>query len=87
MEAEKDDKSRNVHLAERSYGVFYRALQLPPGVDPSSVQASMQNGVLRITIPKPARSQAKKIEVKDQGQNQELGKGQNQAKGKDQQAA
>ena len=27
------------------------------------------------------------IEVKDQGQNQELGKGQNQAKGKDQQAA
>jgi HSP20 family protein len=87
MEAEKDDKNRSVHLAERSYGVFYRALQLPPGVDPSSVQASMQNGVLRITIPKPARSQAKKIEVKDQGQNQELGKGQNQAKGKDQQAA
>jgi HSP20 family protein len=87
MEAEKDDKDRNVHLTERAYGVFYRALQLPPGVDPSSVQASMQNGVLTITSPKPARSQAKKIEVKDQGQNQELGKGQNQAKGKDQQAA
>jgi HSP20 family protein len=65
MEAEKDDKSKNVHLAERSYGVFYRALQLPPGVDPSSVQATMSNGVLKITIPKPARSEAKKIEVKE----------------------
>ncbi len=68
MEAEKDDKDnkdKNVHLAERSYGVFYRVLQLPPGVDPSSVQATMSKGVLKITIPKPARSAAKKIEVKE----------------------
>jgi HSP20 family protein len=54
-----------VHMAERSYGVFYRVLQLPPGVDPSSVQATMSKGVLKITIPKPALSQAKKIEVKE----------------------
>jgi HSP20 family protein len=65
IEEEKEDKSKNVHLAERSYGVFYRALQLPPGVDPSSVQATMSNGVLKITIPKPARSEARKIEVKE----------------------
>jgi HSP20 family protein len=68
MEAEKDDKDnkgKNVHLAERSYGVFYRVLQLPPGVDPSTVQATMSKGVLKITIPKPARSTAKKIEVKE----------------------
>ena len=50
---------------ERSYGVFYRVLQLPPGVDPSKIQATMSNGVLKITIPKPARSEAKKIEVKE----------------------
>jgi HSP20 family protein len=65
IEEEQEDKSKNVHLAERSYGLFYRALQLPPGVDPSSVQATMSNGVLNITIPKPARSEAKKIEVKE----------------------
>jgi HSP20 family protein len=71
MELEKDGKDgkdtqdKNVHLAERSYGVFYRVLQLPPGVDPSSVQATMSKGVLKITIPKPARSAAKKIEVKE----------------------
>jgi HSP20 family protein len=66
---DKTDKSannnKNYHLSERSYGVFYRVLQLPPGIDPSTVKATMSNGVLKITIPKPARTQAKKIEVKE----------------------
>jgi HSP20 family protein len=61
----KDDR-KNVHLAERSYGVFYRVLQLPAGVDPSSVKATMANGVLRLTIPKPAKSQPHKVEVKEE---------------------
>jgi HSP20 family protein len=61
----KDGENKNYHLNERSYGVFYRVLQLPPGIDPSTVKAMMSNGVLKITIPKPARAQAKKIEVKE----------------------
>src|SRR3982075_4693160 len=60
---EKDDK--NVQHSERSYGVFLRVLQLPAGIDPSSVQATMSNGVLKIAIPKPAKPEPKKIEVKD----------------------
>src|SRR4030088_2094413 len=63
VEADQGDKKdRNHHLSERSYGVFYRVLQLPPGIDPSTVKAPASNGVLKVTIPKPARSQAKKIE-------------------------
>ena len=62
---QKDDKNKNVHVAERAYGVFYRMLELPPGVDPSTVQATMSNGVLKVTIPKPAHSETKKIEVKE----------------------
>jgi HSP20 family protein len=65
VESTKDDKNKNVHVAERSYGVFYRVLELPVAVDPSSVQATMSNGVLKITIPKPARPESKKIEVKE----------------------
>jgi HSP20 family protein len=65
-ETTQDDKNKNVHVAERSYGVFYRMLELPMSVDPSSVQATMSNGVLKIRIPKPARSQSKKIEVKEE---------------------
>ncbi len=62
---EENQKDKNVQLSERSYGVFLRVLQLPPGIDPSSVQATMSNGVLKLTIPKPAKSAPKKIEVKE----------------------
>lgn len=61
----EDQKDKNVQHSERSYGVFMRVLQLPPGVDPSSVEATMSNGVLKITIPKPAKPEPKKIEVKE----------------------
>jgi HSP20 family protein len=61
----EENKDKNVQHSERSYGVFLRMLQLPPGIDPSSVQATMSNGVLKITIPRPAKSEPKKIEVKE----------------------
>jgi HSP20 family protein len=63
---EENHKDKNVQHSERTYGVFLRVLQLPPGIDPSSVQATMSNGVLKITIPKPARAEPKKIEVKEE---------------------
>jgi HSP20 family protein len=65
IEGEQKDDKKNVHLAERSYGMFYRVLQLPAGVDPSSIKATMSNGVLKLTIPKPAKAQPKKIEVQE----------------------
>jgi len=68
VEEENKDEKKNLHVTERAYGVFYRAIQLPSGVDPSKLQATMQNGVLKITIPKPVRSQTQKIEVQDGGQ-------------------
>ena len=83
---------RNVQLSERSYGVFLRMLQLPPGIDPSSVQATMSNGILRIMIPKPAKPEPKKIEVKEaeakQGQAKQGQANEGQAKeGKSKEAA
>jgi HSP20 family protein len=60
-----ENKDKNVHVSERSYGIFYRVLELPTKVDPASVQATMSNGVLKVTIPKPSRPEAKKIEVKE----------------------
>jgi HSP20 family protein len=62
---EQDQKDKNVQHSERTYGEFLRALQLPPGIDPSSVQATMSNGVLKITIPKPAKLEPKRIEGKE----------------------
>ena len=65
LEGERKDEKRNDHVIERSYGTFYRMLELPPGIDPSTVQATMSKGVLKVTISKPAHSEAKRIEVKD----------------------
>jgi HSP20 family protein len=62
--AEKEEKDKNYRMVERSYGSFYRSLELPAGVDANAVKATITNGVLKVTVPKPQPSQAKKIEVK-----------------------
>jgi HSP20 family protein len=63
---ERDQKERNYHLMERSYGTFSRMLRLPFAVDPQQVKAAFKDGVLRITIPKPKEVQQKtqRIEVR-----------------------
>ncbi len=61
---ERDEDRENYHVTERLYGAFYRAIELPAGVDRSSINASMSDGVLRITIPKPAGSETQKISVR-----------------------
>jgi HSP20 family protein len=60
-----EGKGRNYHVAERAYGLFVRVLQLPTRIDPSKVEATMANGVLKIRIPKQPRQQANRIEVKE----------------------
>lgn len=62
--AEKEEKDKNYHRVERSYGSFYRSLQLPSGVNADAIKATLKNGVLRVTVTKPAAVQPKKIEVK-----------------------
>lgn len=62
--AEKEETDKNYRLIERSYGSFERTLELPDGVDADAIKASIAKGVLKVTVPKPAPAQAKKIEVK-----------------------
>ena len=61
---EKEEKNKNYHRYERSYGSFSRSLQLPDGVNADAIKANLANGVLRVTVPKPAPAQVKKVEVK-----------------------
>ncbi|HEY2183477.1 MAG TPA: Hsp20/alpha crystallin family protein [Xanthobacteraceae bacterium] len=62
--AEREEKEKNYRMFERSYGSFSRRLELPSGVNPDDIKASLANGVLKVTIPKPAPAQVKKVEVK-----------------------
>jgi len=62
--SEKEQKDKSYRLVERSYGSFARSVALPSGTDPDSIKATIANGVLKVTVPKPAAADAKKIEVK-----------------------
>ncbi|MTV12083.1 MULTISPECIES: Hsp20/alpha crystallin family protein [Bradyrhizobium] len=62
--AEKEENDKNYHRIERSYGSFYRSLQLPSGVNADAIKASLKNGVLKVTVTKPAAALPQKIEVK-----------------------
>jgi HSP20 family protein len=62
--SEKEEKDKNYTVFERSYGSFSRTLELPPGVNPDSIKATLSNAVLKVTVPKPAPAQVKKVEVK-----------------------
>jgi HSP20 family protein len=67
-ENEKEDKSDRYYAYERSYGSFTRSFTLPDGADTDKLRASLDKGVLAITVPKRAEVQAKRIAVKTEGQ-------------------
>ena len=64
--ASEEQQGDGCYLAERRYGTFARTLQLPFEVAADQVEAVFKNGVLTITLPKPAelQQQPKRIEVK-----------------------
>ena len=62
--AEKEEKGKNYHFIERSYGSFSRAIPLPASVKFEQIKAEYKKGILEITLPKSEKSKAKKIPVK-----------------------
>ncbi|CAH2060141.1 unnamed protein product [Thlaspi arvense] len=58
---EKEDKNDTWHRVERSSGQFTRKFRLPENVKMDQVKATMENGVLTVTVPK---AETKKAEVK-----------------------
>lgn len=61
---EKKEEKKTYRVVERSYGSFERSLALPRSVDTANVNATMSNGVLKITIPKSLEAQAQQIKIK-----------------------
>lgn len=51
------------HRRERGYGKFQRMVQLPFSVDASKVEATYENGVLRITLPRAEADKPRRISV------------------------
>jgi HSP20 family protein len=66
--AEHESKNEGYYRVERAFGSFSRSLTLPQGVDPESVTASFDNGVLEVRIPKPEERKPRRIEIGAAGQ-------------------
>ena len=56
---ETEEKTEKVYRSEREYGSFYRAVPLPDGAKLEDVKATFADGVLEVSVPMPAKSEAK----------------------------
>jgi len=61
---EKEEKDKNIHRVERSYGYFSRSMELPAEVDQENVDAAYKKGVLKLVFTKTKETEGKKIEIK-----------------------
>lgn len=64
---ETEETKDNVYRSEREYGSFYRAVPLPEGVRIEDVKAAFSDGVLEVSVPLPAKVEAKvrKVEIEE----------------------
>jgi HSP20 family protein len=58
-----DPSEQKMHRVERRYGAFRRCITLPTHVMADSIEASAQDGVLYILVPKAEDVQAQRIAV------------------------
>jgi HSP20 family protein len=59
-----DSSEQQFHRVERRYGAFRRAITLPAQVQAEQVEASFDNGVLQIVVPKMEEAKPKRIQVR-----------------------
>lgn len=61
---EKEDKEKNFYRKEVSYGSFSRVIPLPVKINPDKAEATSDNGMLKLVLPKLEEKKRKKIEIK-----------------------
>src|ERR1700742_4726231 len=61
--SEHEVSKEGYHRVERAFGSFSRSLTLPEGIDPETVAASFENGVLDVRIPKPAARKPHRVAI------------------------
>lgn len=59
-----EDRQGQNYRVERRYGSFSRAFTIPETVAVESIEATSRDGVLTLVLPKVAKAQPKKIDVK-----------------------
>ena len=71
---EHKNEQENYYMVERSYGAFARRITLPAEVDSEQAEATMNNGVLTLYLPKAVPKAGKKtISIQESAQRQVVG--------------
>jgi HSP20 family protein len=87
IRAEKEQKGDG----QEEYRNFFRAITLPPGINPEQARATYRNGVLELHIPRAAEAQPRRIQIEGEragngqqgqqaGQRQQANQGQQAGK-------
>ena len=63
---EREENKGGLHVTERRYGRFYRAIPLPEGAKTDDARAKFENGVLEVTVP-TEEPKSKRREIPIQG--------------------
>jgi len=61
--SEHEQRGDGYYRVERSSGGFSRSLVLPDGVDPEQIRAHIENGVLEVSVPKPAERRPHRVAI------------------------
>ncbi len=61
--AESEVKEEDYYCCERSFGSFSRSVAVPPNVDAKKIDASFEDGVLEIGLPKAPEVKPKKVTI------------------------
>jgi len=60
---ETEEKRGDYYYKERSFGTFQRSLTLPVEIKADEAEATFQNGVLTLKMPKAEQAKAKQIKI------------------------
>src|ERR1700730_12512942 len=61
---DSQERKEGYYRTERASGSFSRSLTLPEGIEPDSVQASFEKGVLEVRVPKPEQRKPRRVAIK-----------------------
>jgi HSP20 family protein len=59
----REERKDGYYRLERAAGPFSRSLTLPEGIDPESIEANFDNGVLTVRIPKPEERRPRRVAI------------------------
>lgn len=64
LEKHEEDENEQYHVRERRYGSFSRNIRFPVDVNGEAIEASYENGILTLDVPKAEEVKPRRIAVK-----------------------